>query len=61
MNDLRSGRLGYAPVATFSKRYLPPAGNWYAIAGWGTRGAGKASPDIVILKDMSRDESGERR
>lgn len=61
MADLRSGVLGYSPVATFSKQYLPPARSWLAVVGWGTRGAGKASPDIIILKDMTQREAQKRR
>jgi len=52
MRALVAGELGYAaePVAEFSSLYLPPQRHWIALAGWGTRGAGKVSPHIFILK-----------
>lgn len=54
MTALLAGELAYEaiPAAEFSKRYLPPVRWWPAIAGWGTRGAGKVSPDMMILKRM---------
>jgi hypothetical protein len=52
MVDLLAGTLGYAKeaAASFSKLYLPPARSPLAIAGFGTRGPGKMSPEIIILK-----------
>ncbi|MFQ5412984.1 MAG: ArnT family glycosyltransferase [Phycisphaerae bacterium] len=51
LTELRAGRLGYQSpsAAHFAPLYLPPRRRWFAIAGWGTRGAGKASPTIDIL------------
>lgn len=51
MTELTSGLLGYRLIddANFTKQYLPPARWLPAVAGWGTRGAGKVSPDIQIL------------
>lgn len=50
MADLLAGGLGYRVVASFDKRYLPPKRHWLSLAAWGTRGAGKMSPDITILR-----------
>ena len=51
MAELSSGRMGYRPIddAHFTKQYLPPARWLPAMVGWGTRGAGKVSPDIQIF------------
>ena len=56
LSDLLAGRFGYTPVAWFTKGYLPPRKRWFSIAGWGTRGAGKVSPDITILLRVGRDQ-----
>jgi hypothetical protein len=56
LSDLLAGRFGYTPVARFTKGYLPPRKRWFSIAGWGTRGAGKVSPDITILLRVGRDQ-----
>ena len=50
MAELLAGRLGYGLVASFQRRFLPPNRWLPAIAGWGTRGAGKVSPTIHILE-----------
>lgn len=50
LTRLLAGQSGFQVIASFSKQYLWPQRRWYALAGWGTRGAGKSSPDITVLR-----------
>ncbi|MFQ5491430.1 MAG: ArnT family glycosyltransferase [Phycisphaerae bacterium] len=50
LERLLAGEFGYQVVARFQKRFLPPQRHWWSLAGWATRGAGKVSPFITILK-----------
>ena len=50
LERLFGGAFGYHVTARFDVRYLPPRQQWWALAGWGTRGAGKISPRITILR-----------